>query len=276
MICKKCGKKVNDTDQFCENCGSNLTKKSVKELLSEHKKRLFGLVTIITLIIVGGLCLLYHNSHPQFINPYQKNLAKIGAALSQENGNTVIAGFIKDSTADKSDLQKGDIILKVNNKSIKKLSLNKIVTLLQGQSGTKVKIQVLRNGKKTTVSVPRENVGEYYDYFYNGKNIYTKYLKYDKGKYYFWMKVEGGDSNFGIKNYGYGKVLSIVDLKKQELGYIQMDLYDKNDKLVQSYKEPFIETIRPDTFGYSLYEMIKRIDDNSTDKEKEQFKGFLE
>lgn len=276
MICKKCGKEVNDTDKYCENCGSDLTKKSMKELLSEHKKLLFGLFITIILIIVGGSCLLYHNSHPQFVNPYQKNLAKIGAALRQDNGKTIITGFIKDSTADKSDLQKGDVILKVNNKNIKKLSLYRIITLLQGQSGTKVKIQVLRNGKKITVFVPRENVGEYYDYFYNGKSVYTKYLKYEKGKYYFWMKAIGGDSNFGIKNYGYGKVLSIVDLKKQEVGYIQMDLYDKNDKLVQSYKEPFIEAIRPDTFGYSLYEMIKRIDDNSTDKEKEQFNGFLE
>jgi len=276
MICKKCGKEVNDTDKFCEFCGNNLTKKSISELIKEHQKLCIGLLITFVLLIIGGLYLAYYNTHPQFINPYQKNLAKIGAYIKQENNKFIITDFIKDSPSDKSDLRKGDLILKINNKNIDKLSLNKICALLQGQAGTEVKIQVLRDGKKVIVTVPRENVGEYYDYFYNGKSIYTKYLKYEKGKYYFWMKADGRNSNFGIKNYGYGKVLSVIDLKKQEIGYIQMDLYDKNNNLVQSFKEPVVETIRPDTFGYSLYEMIKRIDDNSTDKEKEQFKGFLE
>lgn len=243
-----------------------------------NKQKIFCNFILITIIfvVIGSICILYKNFHTQVINPYQKNLAKIGVIASQKNGQTTIDGFIKDSNADKSKLQKGDIILKIHNKNIKNLSPTKITTLALGQSETKLKIQVLRKGKKLTIFVPREKVGEYYNYLSDEPSIYTKYLKYDNEKYYFWIKTIDKDSNVDIKNYGYSMILYFVDLNKQEVGSKQINVYDKNDILVQTYKESDTEAISPNTFEYSLYEMIKQIDANSTKKEKEHFKGFLE
>lgn len=225
----------------------------------------------------------YYNSHKKLVNPYYKNLAKIGVFIKQEDGKTVIINFAKDSTSDKSDLKKGDIILKVDNKKVNNLSISQIVTLLQGQVGSKVKIEVLRKDKKLVILVPRGNIEEYYDYNYVGESIYTKYLKYNNGKYYFWlMQLPDDSTNFGIKNCEYARGLLIIDIKNQKIGYQQVDYYDNKHNIIKSEnyadKSGNIELVDiiPNSKGYYLYEMIKRIDDNSTDREREHFKGFLE
>lgn len=283
MICRKCGKEVNETDKFCEHCGNNLTRKTFAEILKQYKRRILVIFIVFVAILVGLLSYQYYDSHKKFVNPYYKNLAKIGAYLNQDNGKVIITDFVKDSTSDKSDLQKGDIIVKIDGKKIDNLSLSQVITLLQGQVGSKVKIQVLRNNKKIIVPVQRGNIEEYYDYYYSGQSVYTKYLKYDNGRYYFWlMQLPDDSTNFGVKNCAYARAMLIIDIKNQKIGYQQVDYYDSKHNIIKSenYADKSgkveLEDIKPNSKGYSLYEMIKRIDDNSSDREKEQFKGFLE
>ena len=202
MICRKCGKEVNETDKFCEHCGNNLTRKTFAEILKQYKRQILAIFIVIVAILTGLLSYQYYDSHKKLVNPYYKNLAKIGAFIRQEDGKTVIVDFFKDSTSDKSDLEKGDIILKVDNKKVKNLS--------------------------------------------------------------------------------YARAMLIIDIKNQKIGYQQVDYYDSKHNIIKSenYADKSgkveLEDIKPNSKGYSLYEMIKRIDDNSSDREKEQFKGFLE
>lgn len=283
MICKKCGKDVNENDKFCENCGNDLTRKTLVENMKEYKKQIIAFLLFVTILLAGYFGYQYYNSHKKLVNPYYKNLAKIGIFLEQKDGKTLIKDFYEGSTSDKSGLEKGDIILKVDNKKVDNFSISEIISLLQGQVGSKVKIEVLRNNKNLVIIVPRGNVEEYYDYYYLGQSVYTKYLKYENGKYYFWVRQSQNDkTNFNMKNCAYEKVMFVIDIDKQKFGFQQADFFDSKDNIITSenYTDKYgnikFENIPPNSMIFGLYMMIKRIDDKSTSREKEQFKGFFE
>ncbi len=71
----------------------------------------------------------------------------------------LIAQVIKKSPAHKAGLKTGDIIIKYNGKKI--TSVNQLRTLVaETEPGTKVKITIIRNGKKKTVKVKIEEMPE--------------------------------------------------------------------------------------------------------------------
>lgn len=282
MICIKCGKEVNDTDKFCENCGHDLTKKTFIELFIKYKKHVVLVFIVITVLLAGFLGYQYYDSHKKLVNPFKKYFARVGVQFTKKDNGIIITDFVKDSPADKSDLEKNDIILKVNHKNLNGLNTDEISKLIQGQANKKVILQVKRKDKIHNITVVRENIGDYYYNFETGKNIYTKYLKYDNGKYSFWVvELPKEKINFGVKNCTYVKYLEIVDLKNQKIGLLETIYYDKNDNVIKTDDytkngELKLDSIFPNSIGYLDYKMIKRIDDNSSEKEKEQFKGFLE
>ncbi len=82
----------------------------------------------------------------------------IGVHISDIKGNVVIVNVIEDSPAAKAGLKAGDKILRINGKSVKGLSLNKVAELVRGAEGTKVTLVVLRGQKQLTKSILREEV----------------------------------------------------------------------------------------------------------------------
>lgn len=282
MICNKCGKEINENDKFCENCGNDLTRKTLVENIKEYKKQLSAIFITIVIILVGLFGYQYYDSHKKLVNPFKKHFARVGVQFIKKDNEVIITDFVKDSPADKSGLEKNDIILKVNNKNLKGLNTDEISKLIQGQANKKVTLQVKRNNKIHNISIVRENIGDYYYNFEVGQNIYTKYLKYDDGKYSFWViQLPEERTNYVVKNWTYAKVLEIVDVKNQKIGISEAIYYDKNDNIIKTENytqkgETKLDNFIPNSIGYLQYKMIKRIDDNSSDREKEQFKGFLE
>ena len=71
-----------------------------------------------------------------------------------------------------------------------------------------------------------------------------------------------------------------MDIKNQQFGYLKMDVYNSKgefiENLINSDEKIKMYDIEPNTQIYNEYKFIKRIDNNSSDKEKAQFKGFLE
>jgi carboxyl-terminal processing protease len=84
------------------------------------------------------------------------NLAGIGAELSQVASYLYVIAPMKGSAADQAGLKPGDIIEYIDNKATRDISLYDAKQLLNGASGTEVKLRVLRaNSSPLTINVKR-------------------------------------------------------------------------------------------------------------------------
>ncbi len=68
----------------------------------------------------------------------------IGIEITMEDGFVKIISPIDDTPAKRVGLKAGDLVIEVQNVSLKDKSLNDAVKLMRGEPGTKVKIKVLR------------------------------------------------------------------------------------------------------------------------------------
>ena len=84
----------------------------------------------------------------------------IGAVIQQYGKNAVIAELFENAPAQKAGLRAGDIILKINNQNVQNKTSSDVSTILKGQPGTKLNIEIERptDGKKHTFDVAREDI----------------------------------------------------------------------------------------------------------------------
>ncbi len=71
----------------------------------------------------------------------------LGIEISQEDGYVKVVSPIDDTPAAKAGIEAGDLIVKVDNKPIKGMSLKQAVKLMRGKAGAPIKLTVIR--KKT-------------------------------------------------------------------------------------------------------------------------------
>jgi len=76
------------------------------------------------------------------------DLEGIGAELTVNNENIVIVGIVKGSPAERAGLQPKDTILSVDDWDVFGQPLGTVVSRIRGEEGTKVKIEVYREGDK--------------------------------------------------------------------------------------------------------------------------------
>jgi len=84
----------------------------------------------------------------------------IGSLIQQHGKNVVISEPYENAPAHKAGLRAGDIILKINGQNVQDKNSADISTILKGQPGTTLNIEIERptNGKKHTFSVKREDI----------------------------------------------------------------------------------------------------------------------
>ncbi len=68
----------------------------------------------------------------------------LGIEVGMEDGFVKVISPIDDTPAAKAGLESGDLIVKIDNKPIKGLSLNDAIKLMRGKVGTKINLSVLR------------------------------------------------------------------------------------------------------------------------------------
>jgi carboxyl-terminal processing protease len=88
-----------------------------------------------------------------------KGQAGIGAELSQVASYLYVIAPVKGGPADQAGVQAGDIIEYIDNKATRDISLYDARQLLNGPSGTEVKVRILRSGTRPlTVTIKRAPV----------------------------------------------------------------------------------------------------------------------
>ena len=70
----------------------------------------------------------------------------LGIEVGMENGFVKVVAPIDDTPAQRAGLQSGDLIIQIDNKPVKGLSLQEAVTMMRGPKGSKVVLTILRDG----------------------------------------------------------------------------------------------------------------------------------
>jgi carboxyl-terminal processing protease len=76
----------------------------------------------------------------------------LGIEVGMENGFIKVVTPIDDTPAARAGIQTGDLIIQIDNKPIKGMSLQESVTLMRGPAGSKIVLTILRSG----ISAPFE------------------------------------------------------------------------------------------------------------------------
>ena len=77
----------------------------------------------------------------------------VGMQVERKNDRVTVVSPIEGTPAYKAGIATGDIIVSVDGKDIKDLSLDQAVALIRGEAGTKVKLGVIKVGKGDTTYI---------------------------------------------------------------------------------------------------------------------------
>jgi len=70
----------------------------------------------------------------------------LGIEVGMEDGFIKVIAPIDDTPAKRAGLKAGDLIVRIDDKPVKGLSLNEAVTLMRGKPGTEIELTILREG----------------------------------------------------------------------------------------------------------------------------------
>ena len=77
----------------------------------------------------------------------------LGIEVGMEDGFVKVISPIEDTPAFKAGLQSGDLIIKLDDKSTKGMTLNDAVKIMRGKPGTSLNVQILRMGQDAPFDV---------------------------------------------------------------------------------------------------------------------------
>lgn len=91
----------------------------------------------------------------QYVQSYEDTFVGIGVDIREQDGEFIIQDTVKGAPAEKAGLKAGDVFLTVDGKQAKGITLNQLKSLIQGKSGTIVKLSVRRGGSPLELPVTR-------------------------------------------------------------------------------------------------------------------------
>jgi len=116
---------------------------------------------------IKGMVAAVEDPYTFFLSPEENKQSKddlggkfdgIGAQLGLKDNQVVIISPLRNSPAEKVGLKAGDIIVKVDDKEIKGLSLTQVVSQIRGKRGTTVKLKILRNSQALDFTITRDQI----------------------------------------------------------------------------------------------------------------------
>jgi len=82
----------------------------------------------------------------------------IGISIEMINGKIVVVTPLKNTPAEAAGIKPGDIIDKVDDKPVSNKTLDDVVNMIQGPTGTTVKITIIRGGANIDFSIQRAHI----------------------------------------------------------------------------------------------------------------------
>ncbi len=84
----------------------------------------------------------------------------LGLEVGMENGFVKVITPIDDTPAQKAGIESGDIILKLDNKPVKGMTLNEAIEMMRGPQGSSIDVTIAREGKSQpfTVTLERDTI----------------------------------------------------------------------------------------------------------------------
>ncbi|MCK2148731.1 S41 family peptidase [Marinobacter alexandrii] len=80
----------------------------------------------------------------------------LGIEVGMENGFVKVIAPIDDTPAQKAGVQAGDLIIKLDEKPVKGMSLEEAVKLMRGKPGTILTLTIMREGQNAPIEIPVE------------------------------------------------------------------------------------------------------------------------
>jgi carboxyl-terminal processing protease len=87
-----------------------------------------------------------------------ENIVGIGVELKAHDDGALIIGVIDGGPAAQAKLQRGDVITAIDGKSLKGMNLNQAADLITGPAGSRLGMQVVRDGRSGSVTLTRRSV----------------------------------------------------------------------------------------------------------------------
>jgi len=162
----------------------------------------------------------------------------IGALIQPHGNEVVILEPYENSPAHKVGLRAGDIILKINGQSVRDKNSSDVSTILKGQPGTSLNIEIERptDGKKYSFSVKREDI-KFPSVPYSGMlNEQIGYINLNQ----FTEKASSEVKDAFLKLKGQGMKYLILDLRNNGGGLLHeavniMNIFvDQNIKIAET------------------------------------------
>lgn len=140
----------------------------------------------------------------------------IGIYMTKDNnGNVIVVAPIDDSPAAEADLRTGDIISKVNGEDCREIDLDLVSTKIKGEEGSKVKLEIVREGEVLEKELERRHVVI--------KDSQSKVLEGNIG--YIQLITFDENSAANVEKY-------VEEFKKQGINKIILDLRDNTGGIV--------------------------------------------
>lgn len=100
---------------------------------------------------------------PDAVEEFEKSMSGsigggIGAEIGLRNNKATVVRPLKNSPAEKAGVRAGDVIVKVNDKSVAGQTVDQVVSKIRGEIGTSVKIALSRDNQLSELSITREEV----------------------------------------------------------------------------------------------------------------------
>ncbi len=166
---------------------------------------------------LGDIYTVYMNAEKssEFYDDLHGNVGSgIGIEMGLRDGYVRVLRTLPDNPAKKAGILAGDILYKVNDEEVWNLSSEEVSKKIRGESGTEVKVTVIRDGKEKSFTMKRETINNVSAYVeYDGKTAIVTVTRFDNDT---GTKVQKMAQEFSSK-----KVEKVIlDLRGNGGGYV--------------------------------------------------------